>query len=118
MLVIPVYDMIIAPDATLYLQTEQIQRCSAGKDLFIGEKVILIAAKENTSYQSLNENSFFPIGASGSITDVDKRGFVTIRTDNRVNVEEVSFDSDRMIAVSVSRREEIDDLSHDLEAEN
>lgn len=26
MLVIPAYDMIIAPDATLYLQTEQTQR--------------------------------------------------------------------------------------------
>ena len=117
MLVIPVYDMIIAPDATLYLQTEQIQRCSAGKDFSTGEKVILIVAKENTSDQSLSENSFFPIGVSGSITDLDERGFVTIRTGHRVNVEEVWFKPDHTIALSISRREEINDLNQDLEAE-
>ena len=54
MLVIPVYNIIIAPDATLYLQTEQVQRCSAGKGFSVGEKVILIVAKENISYQNLN----------------------------------------------------------------
>ena len=98
MFVIPVYDMNLAPDATLYLQTEQIQRCSAGKDVSIGEKVILIVAKENTSDQNLNENSFFPIGVSGSITGLDERGFVTIRTGYRVNVEEVWFNPDRTLA--------------------
>ena len=117
MFVIPVYDMNLAPDATLYLQTEQIQRCSAGKDVSIGEKVILIVAKENTSDQNLSENSFFPIGVSGSITGLDERGFVTIRTGYRVNVEEVWFNPDRTLALSISRREEVDDLSRDLEAD-
>ena len=117
MLVIPVYDMIIMPDATLYLQTEQIQKCCAGKSLSIGEKMILIVAKEDTSYQNLDENSFFPIGVSGSITDLNEQGFATVRTGNRVNVEDVWFNPDHTIALSISRREEIDDLNHDLEAE-
>ena len=117
MLVIPVYNMIIASDATLYLQTEQIQSCSAGKGFPIGEKIILIVVKENTSYQDLNKDSFFPIGVSGSITDVDARGFVTIRTGNRVIVEEVWLEPNRTIEVSVSPREEINDLDHNLETE-
>ena len=71
MLVIPVYNIIIAPNATLYLQTEQLQECSAGKGFSIGENVVLIVVKEETGYQDLNENSFFPVGVSGSITDYE-----------------------------------------------
>ena len=84
MIVIPVYNLILAPDATMYLQTEQIKICSAGEEPDVGATVILIVAKENTSYQDLNENSFYPIGVSGSITGLDARGFVTIRTEYRV----------------------------------
>ena len=117
MLVIPVYDMIIAPDATLYLQTEQLQRCSAGKGFSIGENVVLIVAKESASYQDLNETGFFPIGVSGSIMELDERGFVTIRTGHRINVESVWFEPDRTVAVSMSPREDVNDLDHDLETE-
>lgn len=88
MIVIPVYNMILAPNATMYLQTEQVQRCCGGEDLAVGEIVALIVAKESTSYQNLNEDSFYPIGISGSITGLDARGFVTIRTEYRINVEQ------------------------------
>ena len=47
--------MILAPDATLYLQTEQIKRCSAGKGFSIGDDVVLIVAKENTKKLSVNK---------------------------------------------------------------
>ena len=117
MIVIPVYNMIIAPDATLYLQTEQVQRCSAGKSFSIGENVILIVAKENTSDQNLSENSFFPVGVSGSITDLNEHGFVVIRTESRVNVEKASYNPDRTIELSISQRVELNDLNSDQEAE-
>lgn len=117
MLVIPVYNMILAPDATLYLQTEQIQGCSAGKGFSIEENVVLIVVKEDAGYQDLSEDSFFPIGVSGSITDLNERGFVTIRTGHRVNVESVWFNPDRTIALSTSEREELNDLDRGLEAE-
>ena len=117
MTVIPVYNMILAPDATLYLQTEQIKICSAGEAPTIGETVILIIAKENTSYQDLNEDSFYPIGVLASITGLDERGFATVRTEHRVNLEKVWVNADHAITLSISQREEIDDLDHELEAE-
>ncbi len=117
MLVVPVYNVIVAPDATLYLQTEQIQKCSVGKGFSIGEKVVLIVAKDNVSFSELNEDSFLPIGVTGSITDLNEHGFVIIRTDYRVNIEEVWINPDHTITLSISRREEINDLNRDIESE-
>ena len=62
MLVVPVYNMILAPDATLYFQTEQLRRSAGGKGVAVNEKVVLIVAKENGSFTELREDGFYPVG--------------------------------------------------------
>ena len=44
MLVVPVYNMILAPDATLFFQMDQLRRSAGDKGITVNEKVILIVA--------------------------------------------------------------------------
>ena len=117
MLVVPVYNMILAPDATMYFHLEQLRRSSGGKVFSVNEKVVLIVAKKSGSYSDMEADDFYPIGVAGVITDLNEHGFATIRTQYRVNLEDVSVNADRTIRLSLSRRAEVDDLDHSTEQE-
>ena len=92
MLVVPVYNMLLAPDATVYFQMEQLSRSSAGKGVAVGEKVIFIVAKENADRDSLGEDSFYPIGLAAKITEIGQQGYAAIATQYRVDIESVGVD--------------------------
>ncbi len=110
MLVVPVYNMILAPDATLYLQTEQLKRSSGGKGASVNERVILIVAKENENFNEMTEESFYPIGIAGVIREITQDGHAAIRLQYRVNVESVAVNPDHTIELTISKRPDIDDL--------
>ena len=65
MIVVPVYNMILTPDATLYLSTEQLRKSAGGRGVSAGEKVVLIVAKEKDG--AVGEDSFYPIGVAGVV---------------------------------------------------
>ena len=67
MLVIPVYNIILAPNALVYFSYEQLQRSAGGKSISEGDKVYIIVAKENQNCADLDEDSFYPIGVAGTI---------------------------------------------------
>ena len=117
MIVVPVYDMILTPDATLYLSQEQLRRNAGGKGVAVNEKVVLLVARENGSFADLNEDSFYPIGIAGMVNELNQQGYVTVRTQYRVNVENISINPDHTIRLTMSRRPEIEDLDAALEAE-
>ena len=117
MIVVPVYDMILTPNATLYLSLEQLRRNAGGKGVAVNEKVVLLVARENGSFADLNEDSFYPIGIAGIVNELNQQGYVTVRTQYRVNVENISVNPDRTIRLTMSRRPEIEDLDAALEAE-
>ncbi len=117
MIVVPVYDMILTPDATLYLSLEQLRRNAGGKGVAVNEKVVLLVARENGSFADLNEDSFYPIGIAGMVNELNQQGYVTVRTQYRVNVENISINPDHTIRLTMSRRPEIEDLDAALEAE-
>ena len=116
MIVIPVYNMMLAPDATVFMQTEQIRKSSGGKGVSVGEKVVIILAKKEGKIADLDEGSFYPIGVAGTVTELNRQGFAVIRTNYRVNLEEVWIDPDNTIELSMSRRADTEDL--DKETEN
>ena len=45
MLVVPVYNMILTPDAAVIFQMEQLKRSAGGREISVNERVILIVAK-------------------------------------------------------------------------
>ena len=110
MIVVPVYNMAAAPNATLFFQLEQLKRSAGGKGISAHEKVVVIIAKENENVMDLTEDSFYPIGVAGVITELNGQGFAIVRTQYRVNIESVQINADHTIELTLSRRRDIEDL--------
>ncbi len=117
MLVIPTYNIILSPDAAIYYPIDQLRRSSGGNGISVGERMILIVAKENRKTNELTEDSFYPVGVSGIITELNQHGYAVIRTNYRVNLEDVFIDPDHTIRLMTSRRRDIEDLEEAVEAE-
>jgi len=115
MIVVPVYEKTLAPDSTLFLLTEQLRRYSGDKGVAFNERIVFLVAKENSNLSELNEDSFYPIGLSGIVKDI-QQGYLTIRTQYRVNTENVIVNPDHTIQLTMSRRPETDDLDEYVES--
>ena len=110
MIVVPTYNMILSPEATLFFPFDQLRRSAGSGGVAVGEKLILIVSKENKAYAELTESDFYPIGVTGMITEINQHGFAVIRTQYRVNVEDVRIYPDHTIRLMTSRRRDIEDL--------
>ena len=117
MIVIPTYNMILSPDASLYLPLDMLRRSAGQKGIAAGEKLILIAAKENVPLTELKEDSFYPIGVSGTLREVNRHGFAVVDTQYRVDLQSVYIDPDRTVQLSITRRNDTEDLDPAVEAE-
>ena len=109
MLVIPSYNKIILPDAEVYFQADQF-RGVAGRSFAVGEKVVLLILKKDQTKEQWTEDSFYPIGVAGVIGEVSEQGYVSVITQNRVDITHVSINPDRSIDLTISRRDDIQDL--------
>ena len=101
MLVIPVYNMLLLPDANLYFQQNELRKISGSRSIVLNEKTIVILAKEKLDLKDMKEDSFYPIGVVGSVSDI-REGFVTISLQYRVNLENVFINPDQTIKLSIS----------------
>ncbi len=115
MTVIPVFDKLIAPDSDVYFRRDQFRQLagSAGID----EKVILLISKEDQPKIGRTEESFYPIGLAGTVSEISNDGYVVVRAGGRVNIESVVINRDRTISLMTSRRPDIPDLSEEEAAE-
>ena len=117
MIVVPTYNMILAPEATLFYPLDQLRRSAGANGIAVGEKIILIVAKENKGWSELTESDFYPVGVAGNITELNQQGYGVIRTQYRVNLEDVRVYPDHSIKLMTSRRRELEDLDPTVEQE-
>ena len=117
MIVVPTYNMILSADATLFYPQEQLRRSAGGNGITVNEKVILIVAKENKSLSDLQPDDFYPIGVAGSISELNQQGYAVLKTQYRVNLEDVRIYPDHTIKLMTNRRKDIDDLDSASEQE-
>ena len=117
MIVVPTYNMILAPEATLFYPLDQLRRSAGTNGIAVGEKIILIVAKENKGWSELTESDFYPVGVAGNITELNQQGYGVIRTQYRVNLEDVRVYPDHSIKLMTSRRRELEDLDPIVEQE-
>ncbi len=117
MIVVPTYNMILSAEANIFFPLDQLRRSAGAGGIAIGEKVIMLVARENKSFTALEESDFYPIGVTGSITELNQQGYAVIHTQYRVNVEDVRIYPDHTIRVMSSRRKDVDDLDRGLEQE-
>jgi len=115
MTIIPVYNMLLVPSADHFVRTSLYRRLT-GKLPEVDEKVTLIVTRERQKSDELTRESFFPIGLTGVITEVNSGGYIVIRTGYRVDIESVGVTPQHRIDLIVSRRPDVDDLDSDGEA--
>ena len=117
MIVIPVYNIILAPETNIYFGMDQIRRSTGNKGMSVGDIVVLAVAKENENYKDMTPDSFYPIGIAGYIKEINNQGYVVIHTEYRVDIDNIEFAYDHSISLSMVRRRDIDDMSEEVEAE-
>ena len=117
MIVVPTYNMILSPDASLYLPLDMLRRSAGQREIAPGEKLILIAAKENLPLTELREDSFYPIGVSGTVRELNRHGFAVVDTQYRVDLQSVYLNPDHTVQLSIARRNDTEDLDPTVEAE-
>ena len=107
------YNTLLLPEATIYIGKDEIRRLSRSSSLSLNEKAIMIVAKEKVNADQLKEDSFYPIGVVGCVSDITGEGYVGIKLQCRVNLENVFINPDRSIKLSVSRRNDIIDIDEE-----
>ena len=112
MAVLPLYNTIILPESKIWLRTSFYKE-RTGKAPVSGERVSLLALKKDQTRAQWTDDSFYPIGASGILGEIDSSGFMSIDVLNRVNVEEAAILADRSVSMTVSRRADTGDLDAD-----
>ncbi len=109
MAVLPIYNAITLPESSLYMKTDSYTKLT-GKTPYLDEKVTLIISKKEISRKGFHSDSFYPIGLTGTISEVNENGFIMIRTKKRVNIDDVYIYPGGRIELSTSTRMDIDDL--------
>ena len=109
MTMLPIYNIIALPGAKLWLQT-QIYRQFTDKAPAVGERVTLLAQKEERDWSLATADNFQPIGVVGAVYEVNDNGFMCIDLQNRVNVEEITQLPGGSFSMTLSRRADADDL--------
>ena len=109
MLVIPVYNVMLLPNSTVYLEPEGLKN-QTGKELLIGDKLILVALKKQVSRTALSPEHFYPIGVEGEVTEGMIQGVLSVRTGNRVNVLDPMVMGDGTVIAAGEVRPDIQDL--------
>ena len=112
MAVLPIYNTITVPDSNIYLKTDYYQKMT-GKVPVVEDRITIVIMKEDLARNELTSDSFFPIGISGSIIEVNENGYIVIRLTNRINITEVTVFPNHSIDLSIEKRSDIDDLDRD-----
>lgn len=109
MAVLPVYNVLAAPGSDIPISKDEYRR-AVGRVPVVGEKVTMIFLKEKEMRFRLSEDSFFPIGLSGVITEIGEQRHLIVQTGERLTLCEIAIDQDQNIHLRVERRADIDDL--------
>ena len=115
MAVVPIYNRIIVPFSNIVIMSEHYTKVT-GRIPNEGEKMVLILSKENLLREEFREDSFYPVGVTGVITEVNKSGYLVVRTSNRVNINEVTIYRDHTIDLDISKRKDTDPVDREEEA--
>lgn len=108
MIVIPIYDVVVIPHTTIYLNKDYYKRMT-GVEPKSGAEVVFVFEKEETNYNALNESSFQPIGVAGEVIEPNVNDYVAIKTSERLNIKSVTLEN-HMIEVETTERPDIEDL--------
>ena len=114
MTLVPIYNRILIPNGRIYILNEQ-YRTITGHVPEVGERVIILVAKESDSWQELSQDSFYSVGVNGTISEVSANGYCIIRTADRVTLQSIDGKGAFHAEINISRLPESEELSEEIE---
>lgn len=116
MAVVPVYNILAVPGASIPLSLERFDKM-IGRVPVSGERVTLIFMREDKTREELTSEDFYPIGVSGTVVEVGEQGVLVFRSNVRVDLKAINIYPDHSIDLDVERRPDIEDLDEAVSAE-
>ena len=63
----------------------------------------------------MTEDDFYPIGISGIVAEMNQQGYAAVHTQYRVHLDTIGINRDHSIDLTISRKNDIDDLDKEVE---
>ncbi len=108
MTVLPVINSAVLPDSLMFLPADYYKQMT-GADPAVNDRVIFLLVRDGEQ-MPWKEDSFYPIGVTGEIREVNPGGYLTIQSGQRVSIEAVEIHADHTLSVNATRMADIDDL--------
>ena len=112
MAVLPIYNILALPDCNIYFKVDFYTK-HVGREPQVDDRVTLIVLKENITKDDFDNDSFYPVGLSGIVTEVNTNGYFIVHTRTRVNIDEVTVYHDKSIDINISKRPDTDDADRE-----
>ena len=112
MAVLPIYNILALPDCNIYFKVDFYTK-HVGREPQVDDRVTLIVLKENITKDDFDNDSFYPVGLSGIVTEVNTNGYFIVHTRARVNIDEVTVYHDKSIDINISKRPDTDDADRE-----
>ena len=113
MVIIPIYNILMLPDTKIYLGKDYLDSVGVS-ELNVDDKVVFLLGRDEEEAPGNSPEHYFPVGVAGHVMNIDKDGGVSIETGNRINIEQVDFETQNVYAVN---RPDVQDLSQEQAAE-
>ncbi|MDO4554081.1 MAG: endopeptidase La [Lachnospiraceae bacterium] len=112
MTIVPIYNKVVLPKAKMFFMTDSFKSvCGTAPQM--DENLVFIVVKKSSTWQELTEDSFYPIGVKGKITEVNANGYLVIETTDRVTIDSITIKGMYDIELTLSKRVDIDEMTPD-----
>lgn len=115
MMILPVYNLTILPDVTFYFQNDYLKNLIQ-KTPDQGETVLFLILKKEQRPETLTMEDVYPIGVAGTVTETEENGSISVHTDSRIDIHEVS-EEDGQIKVTYTLRSDVEDMDEQARTE-
>ena len=115
MKILPVYNRIVVPHGKVYFPNDYYKKAAGGAPEE-GERVVFLFAKESESWQEMTDDSFYPVGVTGVIQEVNPNGYCVIKTADRVNLDAITVKGMFHVELNITRRPDIEDADPEQDA--
>lgn len=113
MRVVPVYNMLILPNSTIYFQIDNF-RTLAGKTVEEGDKLLLaVLHKNEADTKALHKEEVYPVAVEGTIKEISQDGYAVVATGNRVSIEELSQEEGQPLVLKTNPLYDVEDLNQE-----
>ena len=73
--------------------------------------------KDKQKRDEITEDNIYPIGVAGVVNNISRDGYIVVKVNNRVNIDEVIIDARHHIELNISRRIDTESVDPNYEKE-